>query len=146
MEKNTHRNRTHFKTINTKSDQSQHHYNMRSPTRFVKPQRNAQKKIYIFFPFQIWYHPWHHLRVTGSVFPHSTTWSHTVNIYVIFAEGKKNFFYKSSFQPKHLSFSPNYAWYVTHIHYPKQIEGKKGRTKKIFFFLIYIFFLISFFP
>ena len=109
-------------TPHTKFDQS-HHYPMRSPTRFFKSERNAQKKF--FFPFQIWYHPWHHLRLTGSVFPHSTTWSHTVNIYVIFAEGKKNFFYKSSFQPKHFSFSPNYAWYVTHIHYPKQIEGEK---------------------
>ena len=118
---------------------------MRSPTRFFKSERNAQKKF--FFPFQIWYHPWHHLRLTGSVFPHSTTWSHTVNIYVIFAEEKTFFFYKSSFQPKHFSFSPNYAWYVTHIHYPKRIEGEKIKNKTIiFFFLIYFFFSLFLFP
>ena len=75
VEKITHRNRTHFKTINTPhkiwSITTSLLYALTNPR--ISSNRNAQKNIYIFslrktIYFQIWYHQWHRGCITLCVF------------------------------------------------------------------------------
>ena len=116
---------------------------MRSPTRFVKPERNAQKKN-LSFPNMV--SPMTSSpadRLSFSSFDNMVSYRQHLRY---FCRRKKFFFfYKSSFQPKHLSFSPNYAWYVTHIHYPNRFgKRKKKKEEKNISFFSYIFFLLTF--
>ena len=75
VEKVAHRNRTHFKTINTPhkiwSITTSLLYALTNPR--ISSNRNAQKNIYIFslrktIYFQIWYHQWHRGCITLCVF------------------------------------------------------------------------------